>query len=713
MFSHTSPIQRFLALCSFAALMAGGSVWIALAPPWLGLTMRAHPADGGVEIVAAPPGSSIPVGARAVALGDGTERQLPLTSIDLIEEPDFLDRYEEMEVFFSRQAALYALLQSSRLELHWWDHDGRTGKAVLTPGKRPLSTLPFAFWFQLSVGIACFLIAGWVYVLRPGEWGARMFALTGLAFPFSAVSAAIYSSRELALAEETFRLLSALNHFGATAFGMALVALFLCYPRSIVRPRSLLILPAVFFPWFLADILRWAPDIDWGVRIPLFLELSLAIGCAAWQWHLTRHDPLARAALRWLALSTLIGSSLFLILVPGHSLFGVLPPLSQADAFGFFLIMYLGIALGVGRYRLFDIDAWAYRIWLWVIGALLVIALDIMFVWAGMQQNVSLGAALILAGWLYFPLRQWLWRSVLRRHELRIEELLPQLADFALLPDPDRREAHWDSVLHRIFQPLEIHRGGPARAETAIGEDGLSLIIPRTGDLDTRQLHFADAGRRLFSSRDAQFAEAMRRLVKQVLDHRQSLEQGAQRERQRISRDLHDNLGTRLLRLIHHLRGSPDAELARDAMKELRAAITAIDAPPAPLEAALADWRAEIGASCSAAGVDFVWQTHRLPSLMLAARIKAAIGSILREATTNALRHATPNRIAIHIDYDGALAICVENDGVRLPAVSWREGYGLRNMRARMHDLGGTFQIEAEGGIARVLLRLPLPERSD
>ena len=104
-----------------------------------------------------------------------------------------------------------------------------------------------------------------------------------------------------------------------------------------------------------ADQLRIAPDMDWGYRIPVMTEMALAIVLAGVQWHGTRGRPLERAALRWLMLSALVGCGLFVFTTAGHELFDLLPPLSQGYSFGFFLVMYAGIALGLRRYRLFQL----------------------------------------------------------------------------------------------------------------------------------------------------------------------------------------------------------------------------------------------------------------------------------------------------------------------------------------------------------------------
>lgn len=704
------PTHYMYALLALMLVSAAYSVWLSMQQPWLGI--RFELSESGQAVVVGAVSSNradLPAGVAVLGLQGRDGARIDLQPFDLIEEPDFYNTYEQVEAFYARQGRLDAILHSGAVSLHWQANDGSTGATTITPGKRPWFDLPAVFWFQLAAGFAGLLIAGWVYSLRPQDWGARMFALTGLAFPLATSTAAIYSTRELFLPENLFRQLSILNHLGSTAFGMALIALFMCYPRMLVRARYLLLIPCIFIIWFLSDAFRWAPDPDWGFRLPLILEMALSILFAVIQWRLSYRNPLERAALRWFALTTLLGCSLFILAVPGYSTLAALPPISQGYSFGFFLIMYAGIALGLRKYRLFDIDEWAYRVLLWVAGASAVIALDVVLILFGLEQAVSLGMAMLISGWLYFPFRQWLWQRIVNTNVVRLETLLPQMSELPFLANLEEREKHWDALLRRMFDPLDIRRGDVLGQVAKVRDNGLEMSIPSVGDMQSRVLRFAGSGRRLFSSRDAEFATTLRHLAEQVMAGREGYERGVQQERQRLARDLHDNIGARLLRLINHLRGSPDAEIARDAMKDLRSAIAAIDAPPAPLQDALADWRAEAEGRCGAADAALHWHQGEMPRIRLQPRIKAALGSVLREAVTNALKHASPASVSIRIGSDETtLSMEVMNDGNISDPAQWQEGYGLRSIRGRLHDLGGEMTLSRGEEVIRLTMSIPM-----
>lgn len=707
---YKRPTYALSVLTLSSIVLAACAAWFALKQPWMGVQMAVVADKVRIVHVVAGLSQQLPEGGEVKRLISATGKPLDLVATDLIEEPDFFNTYPEMAEFFARQSALDAMLRDKQVTLVWIDESGIEKEVTVTPRKRPLSSLPVVFWFQVIIGLAGFLISSWIFLLRKDDWGARMFALTGLMFPVFTVPAATYSTRELALSGETFRALASLNHAGAFLFGCALVALFLTYPRMLVRPRSLLWLPAIFGAWLAADVLRWAPDQDFGSRIPVMLEMLLAILFSIVQWRKTRGQPLERAALRWFILSIVVGSGLFVFSVYGASVLGFFPALSQGYAFGFFLIMYVGIALGLRHYRLFDMDEWAYRVFLWVAGASAVIALDAVLIYTGLAQEVSLGISLLVCGWLYFPFRQWLWQSIVSKHSPKFESLLPELSAIAFTSALSEQKSRWEAFLIKVFNPLEIKECEGLDTSGGIREEGLGLQVAACGNFPSYFLRYAGRGMRLFSTRDAVFAASLSHLLEQVMSGRSSYEQGVTQERLRIGRDLHDNIGARLLKLIHLLRGTSNAEVARDAMKDLRTSIAALDAQPVPLHNALADWRAEAGSRCEVASCRLQWlQSNELPAVELLPRTKSMLESVLREVITNALKHAAPSRINVEIVADASrLRASVENDGNIADPLTWKDGYGLRNMRGRLEELGGRLNIAADRNEVRLTIEIPL-----
>lgn len=710
------PANWLFAALVFALALATLTITVATRPPWLGLTLHAAD-DGSVEVLRARgPSKDVPAGARLRSIAahpDGVP--VPVRADDLMEEPDVLADYDQMDAFFARQARLAEVLSQPRVRLVWQEDGGGgpTRDTVVTPSRRPAASLPLLFWFQIVVSIAGFLIASWVWVLRPRDPGALMFWITGLLFPAFAMPAAVYSGRELALGADLFFLLNEINHFAAAMWGAALVAIFMSHPKPLVSSSRLVWPFVIFGAWWVMGATRLAPDLDWGVRFIAITEMLLAIALAVAQWIRSRREPIDRAALRWLTLSMLTGSGLFIVTMAASASLGGLPPLPQGYAFGFFLFVYVGIALGLRRYRLFSLDAWAFRMLLWIgmaatllgVDALLVVILD----WSG---GPALGMSIWLVGALYFPARQWLLNWLSYRPPPSIQELMPDVAAIAFEPSAPTRARLCDALLRRLFDPLELKDATPESPPRAqLDEDGLAMLVPACGGMPALRMRYPYRGRRLFSPQDESLVGALGELIGQADLARDARERGAQEERRRIARDMHDDVGARLLMLIHRAATPDQAELARSAMNDLRTALAVLDANPVPLRDALADWRVEATARCEAAGVALDWSANVPESpRLLSSRQKALLERALREGLTNALKHARPTRVRIGLDLRGdSLELRVCNDGLAAPPAHWAEGRGLRGMRQRLSELGGTLSIGLAGGQeAEVAARLPL-----
>jgi signal transduction histidine kinase len=79
----------------------------------------------------------------------------------------------------------------------------------------------------------------------------------------------------------------------------------------------------------------------------------------------------------------------------------------------------------------------------------------------------------------------------------------------------------------------------------------------------------------------------------------------------------------------------------------------------------------------------------------------------LREALSNAARHAQARgvEVTVDVDPDGMLTVLVTDDGIGIPAEIKRSG--LRNLTTRAQDLGGELRLSpADPAAARPGTRL-------
>ncbi|ROH92034.1 ATP-binding protein [Stagnimonas aquatica] len=182
-------------------------------------------------------------------------------------------------------------------------------------------------------------------------------------------------------------------------------------------------------------------------------------------------------------------------------------------------------------------------------------------------------------------------------------------------------------------------------------------------------------------------------------------------ERQRIYQDLHDDLGAKLLSLIHRAPDAATADLARSALQDLRDVVSRTRGEPGSLLDSLGEIEGEARQRLEASGGLLLWeQEDGIADPRLDHAQALQLYRIVREAISNALRHAQARHVRIRVRQRGAtLYLDVTDDGPGL-AVEGGRGQGLAGMRQRAGELGGAIDWTAGSvGGTKVVLQFPLP----
>jgi signal transduction histidine kinase len=731
---------------AMALLLAGGAAatQLALSPPWLGLTLELRPGEAApaspaphraVIAAARGPSAKIPVGASLVAVGG-----IALDETDLIEEPDYFDTYPEMAAFFGRQTELARALAAPTVQLKIRDEKGDSFYEV-APVRRPLASLPALYWFPLLSGLVAALLGLWVAVLRPSRstrssnnhTGAILFAALGLCIPVFTVPAAIYGTRELAFSGRIFRALSTVNHLGALSFGIFLVLLFLSFPRPLLSQKLRLIVPAIFVPWILADALRIAPNQSWGSRIPTMLEMVGAIVAAVVAWFAAKRDPAARATLRWFGVSVLLGASLFVFSTVGTSFLGGIPELPQGYAFGFFLLMFVGLAIGVRRHALFELNTWAYRILFGVLGATALVALDaLLALFLPQNRLLASSASLLAVGLVYFPVRNWLWGRIVRQKTVDGDALFRDLLAVTFAATSGQTGEQWQALLRKTFdadtQVMRDEAPDESRDGVVLIDEGTALSVPALGDshvISALYLRYPWKGRGLFGEEHRALVEAAWRFLGHALAARDSFARGAREERARIAADLHDDVGARLLTSLHDDNLTEARATVRTAIGEMRGIVNELVGKTQSLSTLEADLRHETFTRLEAAGLAVHWPialkmlentAEPEDDPQVSYQVSRHLTSMLREALSNVIRHARATRADVRWSQnEGQLVVAIGDDGCGIAAgevpASTVGGNGLAGLRRRASLLGGSVTIRprADGGEAGTIVEIVIP----
>lgn len=184
-------------------------------------------------------------------------------------------------------------------------------------------------------------------------------------------------------------------------------------------------------------------------------------------------------------------------------------------------------------------------------------------------------------------------------------------------------------------------------------------------------------------------------------------------ERERIFRDLHDDVGAKLLDLALTVESPAHADLARSVLQDLRDVVSRSRGEPGRLQDVLADIGRESAHRLDLLGIGIDWQLDdSLPNPQLDHGAALHLHRIVREALTNAVRHASPKHIRIRVLRIGPDLVLDVTDvgGVAGDGVTTGDGRGTDSMQARAEALHGSIRW-APGtlGGTKVILKVPLP----
>jgi signal transduction histidine kinase len=199
----------------------------------------------------------------------------------------------------------------------------------------------------------------------------------------------------------------------------------------------------------------------------------------------------------------------------------------------------------------------------------------------------------------------------------------------------------------------------------------------------------------------------------------------SERERDRLSRDLHDSVGTALsmvglyASLAEHRAADPleARRLAgtirssvREALNELRGVLQALPQRPARLADLVASLAAVARRAAEPTGSNLIVVVQEGGDLLLDGETRIGVVRIFHEAVHNALHHGQPLTIRASFSAaDGHLTMVVNDDGEGFDPARVTAGTGIAGMRERAQELRGTLSVDSSRGAGtRLSLRLPL-----
>lgn len=228
----------------------------------------------------------------------------------------------------------------------------------------------------------------------------------------------------------------------------------------------------------------------------------------------------------------------------------------------------------------------------------------------------------------------------------------------------------------------------------------------------------------------------LRRLVEQRTTQlgKEIRERELETERSRIARDLHDDLGSSLTEISVLASTGQSEQSERDSTLQLfqtianksRRLVAALDVivwavnPEDNSLQSLADYlSAYAGEYLSSTNIACRFKVPiSFPVITLDGRVRHELLMTIKETLNNIVRHAEATEVEFGMAVtDKGLKVVIADNGKGIEHATEHEGHGLKNLSARMKQLGGCYRAESRGDggtIVTVSLPLPgIPEKED
>lgn len=201
---------------------------------------------------------------------------------------------------------------------------------------------------------------------------------------------------------------------------------------------------------------------------------------------------------------------------------------------------------------------------------------------------------------------------------------------------------------------------------------------------------------------------------KKEIENQIAILEAQKEERNRISADMHDELGSG----VTHIRLM--SEIVKTKMKE-NASLPEIDKISNSANDLITKMNTIIWTMTSSNdsvenlityirtyALDFFENTHiectcnippTIPNIQLSGEKRRNVFLAVKEALNNVLKHSKATNVTINIALDDKLYISIQDDGVGIDLEKLRRfGNGLKNMKSRLERINGNFIIQNNGG---------------
>lgn len=229
--------------------------------------------------------------------------------------------------------------------------------------------------------------------------------------------------------------------------------------------------------------------------------------------------------------------------------------------------------------------------------------------------------------------------------------LLAALHDVTLVSSNSAARWRWDTPLSYVVQPVML---------MILAWRGMRVFVDGIDAL-------ALANRHLQSRLNASEAR-----IRQVFTEQEGMQQEIrlEAERELVYRDLHDDLGARLLSLVYQSEKGSSQDLARTALQDLRDMVSRVLADQESLSAVLADCMAEQLNRAAVLGKQLDWEiADAFDDIACSSVLQLRLRLLLRELIGGCLRQAGVSALRVDLSVDDSTRI-LDGDAEQVLSIS-------------------------------------------
>lgn len=625
--------------------------------------------------------------------------RMVLSDVSGVHERSETGTYENWSKVTSEKGMFWRFLNSGNVLLL----ELETGSVLsLKPGSgRNLSTIPHESWIALVHSLLVLLICVAIAVYALPSVLINLLYLSGLSLSANILCNAFRASEELTFSPELSGTLYVVSNVSALVFAYGLLALLWHTPRPPTRfPFARFALGFAILAFLNQHFQVFAFPIH-PFQFPYLLAITIAVILAIRKWIRSSGNPIDRATLSWVLLSIFVAVIPWVFVFSLPIVFGQKPLISPVLSGLILTLVFIGFGLGAFKYRLFGMRLiWRRSIvWLAVGICVLVIHLVLLSALAWTPQQ-ALTTAVLVASWVYFPLKTFIDTRLVRKSAISVEQATRTLFEnLASIPDLDEFDGRFVRFLRDLFRAdnVEIIRDSSIE-KTVIRNDGLSLHVSAAGKPDTFVLTGRNAGRSLFSVEDRKVADVLTELASGIYKQKSAEFEQRTNDRIQIVRDLHDDVGAKLLNLIYAV---PDDDrirgIAEQALKALKDSFMTIeDFEDLDLEGYWADIWERQNQRMLSAGLETRFVTDFAGARFLGARDLVNLKRILEEHVSNILKYADRD-VAVEgsaeLRRNGDFVVQLRNGLSFGQTIGMPGGRGFDNMRARARECSAEIKL--------------------